>query len=239
MIVSGKKIKEYREKRSMTKAELSKNAGVPYDTLMSWEMERRIPRDVSLVAQVSRELGVSIEDLIDGSGTSNFSDSDNVKYQHKDDRELLGDLDDFLESWTIHRNEFILLFGADGMDAAQIAEEEQFDLVLLDLMLPGKSGYQICREIRDKLDIPILMVTARTESVDKVRGLGLGVNANLRQYQRMVEKFANKGPDASEEIQVQDLRIRAGWDRNIRKCCKFGWNRTYTDKKGPQYPGLA
>lgn len=145
---------------------------------------------------------------------------------------------------------------ADGMDAAQIAEEEQFDLVLLDLMLPGKSGYQICREIRDKLDIPILMVTARTESVDKVRGLGLGaddyiskpfdpaelvarVNANLHQYQRMVEKFANKGPDASEEIQVQDLRIRAGWDRNIRKCCKFGWNRTYTDKKGPQYPGLA
>ena len=65
------------------------------------------------------------------------------------------------------------------------------------------------------------------------------VNANLRQYQRMVEKFANKGPDASEEIQVQDLRIRAGWDRNIRKCCKFGWNRTYTDMKGPQYPGLA
>ena len=68
------------------------------------------------------------------------------------------------------------------------------------------------------------MVTARTESVDKVRGLGLGaddyiskpfdpaelvarVNANLRQYQRMVEKFSDKGPDASEEIQVQDLRI--------------------------------
>ena len=63
---------------------------------------------------------------------------------------------------------------SDGMDAAQIAEEEQFDLVLLDLMLPGKSGYQVCREIRDKVDIPILMVTARTESVDKVRGLGLG-----------------------------------------------------------------
>ena len=122
---------------------------------------------------------------------------------------------------------------SDGMDAAQIAElfalgrrflREQFDLVLLDLMLPGKSGYQVCREIRDKVDIPILMVTARTESVDKVRGLGLGaddyiskpfdpaelvarVNANLRQYQRMVEKFSDKGPDASEEIQVQDLRI--------------------------------
>ena len=144
----------------------------------------------------------------------------------------------------------------DGEEGLELCMTENYDLILLDLMLPGKSGYQICREIRDKLDIPILMVTARTESVDKVRGLGLGaddyiskpfdpaelvarVNANLRQYQRMVEKFANKGPDASEEIQVQDLRIRAGWDRNIRKCCKFGWNRTYTDKKGPQYPGLA
>ena len=47
------------------------------------------------------------------------------------------------------------------------------------------------------------------------------------------------GYQICEEIQVQDLRILAGWDRNIRKCCKFGWNRTYTDKKGPQYPGLA
>ena len=76
MIVSGKKIKEYREKRSMTKAELSKNAGVPYDTLMSWEMERRIPRDVSLVAQVSRELGVSIEDLIDDEAEKDFCDTE-------------------------------------------------------------------------------------------------------------------------------------------------------------------
>ena len=76
MIVSGKKIKAYREKRSMTKAELSKNAGVPYDTLMSWEMERRIPRDVSLVAQVSRELGVSIEDLIDDEAEKDFCDTE-------------------------------------------------------------------------------------------------------------------------------------------------------------------
>ena len=76
MIVSGKKINEYREKRSMTKAELSKNAGVPYDTLMSWEMERRIPRDVSLVAQVSRELGVSIEDLIDDEAEKDFCDTE-------------------------------------------------------------------------------------------------------------------------------------------------------------------
>ncbi len=91
---------------------------------------------------------------------------------------------------------------ADGTQAAEMLEQEHFDLVLLDLMLPGKSGYEICREIRDSIDIPILMVTARTESIDKIRGLGLGaddyiakpfdpaelvarVHANLRQYERL------------------------------------------------------
>ena len=113
---------------------------------------------------------------------------------------------------------------SDGKAVLSRLKQESFDLILLDLMLPGKNGYEICREIREEVDIPILMVTARTESVDKIRGLGLGaddyiakpfdpaelvarVNANLRQYQRMVEKFSDKGPDASEEIQVQDLRI--------------------------------
>lgn len=92
---------------------------------------------------------------------------------------------------------------SDGNKVNEIIEAESFDLILLDLMLPGKSGYTICREIRDKLDIPILMVTARTESVDKIRGLGMGaddyiskpfdpaelvarVTANLRQYDRML-----------------------------------------------------
>ena len=56
------------------------------------------------------------------------------------------------------------------------ALKEDFDLIVLDLMLPGCSGYDVCRVIRDKTDVPILMVTARTESVDKIRGLGLGAD---------------------------------------------------------------
>lgn len=99
-----------------------------------------------------------------------------------------------------------------------------FDLILLDLMLPGKNGYEICREIRDRVDIPILMVTARTESVDKIRGLGIGaddyiskpfdpaelvarVNANLRQYERMKQKIVPTSEESPEEIRVHDLRI--------------------------------
>ncbi len=110
----------------------------------------------------------------------------------------------------------------DGTLVNAAIQEEQFDLILLDLMLPGKSGYEICREIRDKTDIPILMVTARTESVDKIRGLGLGaddyiakpfdpaelvarVNANLRQYDRIHNTVKEK--EEVEEIQIKDVRI--------------------------------
>ena len=112
----------------------------------------------------------------------------------------------------------------DGTGISSLIQKEEYDLILLDLMLPGKSGYEICREIRDKVDVPILMVTARTESVDKVRGLGLGaddyiskpfdpaelvarVNANLRQYDRMLQRLPRGKTEEPEEIIIQDLRI--------------------------------
>ncbi len=113
---------------------------------------------------------------------------------------------------------------AEGTSVGMLLEKEQFDLILLDLMLPGKSGYEICREIRDQIDIPILMVTARTESVDKIRGFGLGaddyiakpfdpaelvarVHANLRQYERVQKKTPKEKNDEPEEIKIQELRI--------------------------------
>lgn len=113
---------------------------------------------------------------------------------------------------------------AEGSSVGALLEKEQFDLILLDLMLPGKSGYEICREIRDQIDIPILMVTARTESVDKIRGLGLGaddyiakpfdpaelvarVHANLRQYERVQKKIPKEKNGEPEEIKIHDLRI--------------------------------
>lgn len=113
---------------------------------------------------------------------------------------------------------------AEGTSVLELLGKEQFDLILLDLMLPGKSGYEICREIRDQIDIPILMVTARTEPVDKLRGLGLGaddyiakpfdpaelvarVHANLRQYERLQKKTPKEKNDEPEEIKIRDLRI--------------------------------
>ena len=108
----------------------------------------------------------------------------------------------------------------DGDDGFRWAREQAHDLILLDLMLPGRSGYEVCRRIRDQVDVPILMVTARTESVDKIRGLGLGaddyiakpfdpaelvarVKSHLSRYQRLT---GGRGEDDGA-IQVGDLRI--------------------------------
>lgn len=113
----------------------------------------------------------------------------------------------------------------DGKEVENILKEEAFDLILLDIMLPGKNGYDICKEIREKIDIPILIVTARNQSVDKLRGFGLGaddyiekpfdpaelvarVHANLRQYERLVNKKILNEEAVQDEICVQNLRIQ-------------------------------
>lgn len=96
--------------------------------------------------------------------------------------------------------------GTTGLDAAL---HQPFDLILLDVMLPGVDGFTICKAVRAEKDIPILMVTARGEDVDKIRGLGFGaddyiekpfspsvlvarVKAHLAQYARL--KPAAAGP---------------------------------------------
>ena len=111
---------------------------------------------------------------------------------------------------------------SDGESAVSAALSGGYDLVLLDLMLPGLNGYDICRQIRDRVDVPILMVTARTDSVDKIRGLGLGaddyiakpfdpaelvarVKAHLSRYARLT---GSGGRQAEQEvIVVGDLQI--------------------------------
>lgn len=94
---------------------------------------------------------------------------------------------------------FEVEIASDGVTGLNRGLSGEFDLILLDLMLPGIDGFSVCRKLRERLDIPILMVTARREDIDKIRGLGLGaddyiekpfspsvlvarVKANLAQY---------------------------------------------------------
>jgi DNA-binding response OmpR family regulator len=90
----------------------------------------------------------------------------------------------------------------NGEDGLNFALNREFDLILLDLMLPSKDGFQLCKEIRSNKEIPILMVTAKKDSVDKIKGFNLGaddyivkpfdpselvarVNAHLSRYDRL------------------------------------------------------
>ncbi len=109
-----------------------------------------------------------------------------------------------------------------GTTGVQEALNGGYDLILLDLMLPGIDGFQACSVLRKKLDIPILIVTARLEDADKIRGLGLGaddyiekpfvpsvlvarVKAHLAQYDRI----KGRGQAAGSQIQAGDIFIDA------------------------------
>lgn len=113
----------------------------------------------------------------------------------------------------------------DGISGLNTALKGGFDLILLDIMLPQMDGFSVCRRLREKLDIPILMVTAKKEDIDKIRGLGLGaddyivkpfspselvarVQANLSAYDRL------KNPKESRSvITVGAISINTGSHR--------------------------
>lgn len=142
-----------------------------------------------------------------------------------EDDEKIAQLEkDYLES-NGYETEIIY----DGDSVIPELKSEPYDLVLLDIMLPGTSGYDICRTIRDEIDIPILMVTARAEAVDVIRGLGLGaddyitkpfdpsqlvarVRSHLKRYERLTGK--RDGADGAggrkgktEQIVIGDVVI--------------------------------
>ncbi len=114
----------------------------------------------------------------------------------------------------------------NGVDGINDVKQNEYDLILLDLMLPGLDGFTVCKKLREITDIPILMVTARKEDIDKIRGLGIGaddyiekpfspnvlvarVKANLAQYSRL------KNTDGKKEciIDVGDYKINTSSHR--------------------------
>ena len=118
----------------------------------------------------------------------------------------------------------------DGQEAEEKLAKGSYDLIILDVMMPKKSGYDLCREYRQQIDVPIMMVTAKTESIDKIRGLGLGaddyvvkpfdpmelvarVKAHLASYERLTQKAAGVGENAAAdemEYDARDYQIQIG-----------------------------
>ena len=127
--------------------------------------------------------------------------------------------------------------GDTGLDRALT---EDFNIVVLDLMLPGVDGFEVCRKIRDKKDMPIIMVSAKKEDVDKIRGLGLGaddymtkpfspselvarVKAHLSRYERLV----STNQKVNDVIEIRGIKI----DKTARRVYVGGEERTFTTKE--------
>ena len=92
-----------------------------------------------------------------------------------EDDELIAELErDYLEA-----NGFETDMAFSGTEGERKAKTGSYDAILLDIMLPGKTGFDVCRELRRSLRLPILMVTAKKEDIDKIRGLGLGADDYL------------------------------------------------------------
>ena len=104
----------------------------------------------------------------------------------------------------------------DGADVEAEAEKNQYDLILLDLMLPNCSGHTICENLRKKTDIPILMVTALGESVDVIRGLGLGADDyitkpfNILELKARIRALLRRANAAPQQKQPETLLLTAG-----------------------------
>lgn len=92
-----------------------------------------------------------------------------------EDDELIAELErDYLEA-----NGYMTEIAQDGTIGEKLIKTKKYDAVLLDVMLPGKTGFDLCREIRKTLNIPVIMVTAKKDDIDKIRGLGLGADDYL------------------------------------------------------------
>ncbi len=116
---------------------------------------------------------------------------------------------------------------ANGTKGLTEALTGEYDLILLDVMLPGMDGFQICRKLRDKIDVPIMMVTAKRTDIDKIRGLGFGaddyiekpfspgvlvakVKSQLAQYDRLKGKQHEK-----KQITIGDISLESDTHRVI------------------------
>ena len=120
------------------------------------------------------------------------------------------------------------------------ALSEEFDLIALDLMLPGIDGFEVCRQIREKKDIPVIMVSAKKDDIDKIRGLGLGaddymtkpfspselvarVKAHMSRYNRLV----NTNQKVNDVIEIRGIRI----DKTARRVYIDGEEKNFTTKE--------
>ena len=106
----------------------------------------------------------------------------------EDDRNLLDTL-----KYKLGREGYSTVAAADGAEALEVARRERPDLIILDIMLPKLSGFEVCRILRQEMTVPIMMLTARSEDVDKIVGLEIGADDYMTKPFSMRELMARLG----------------------------------------------
>ena len=144
-----------------------------------------------------------------------------------------------LEKDYLELSGFEVTMKNDGTEGLAEALENDYNLIILDIMLPGTDGFEILKRVREVKDTPILMVTAKKEDIDKIRGLGLGaddyitkpfspselvarVKAHLSRYERLTGSESR-----GNEIEIRGLKI----DKTARRVWVDGVEKQFTTKE--------
>ena len=128
----------------------------------------------------------------------------------------------------------------DGKKGLERILQEEFDLLILDLMLPGVDGFEICRKVREEKNIPIIMVSAKKDDIDKIRGLGLGADdymtkpfspselvARVKAHMARYERLVGSNVPTNEIIEIRGLKI----DKTARRVWVNGEEKNFTTKE--------
>ena len=119
-------------------------------------------------------------------------------------------------AYLLEKEGFDTIWAADGTTALEQFTQDGVDLVLLDLMLPGMSGTDVCRKLRAESDVPIIMVTARDSEIDKVVGLELGADDyvtkpySTRELVARIRAVLRRGPEVEEVEDIEERIIEGG-----------------------------
>ena len=153
-----------------------------------------------------------------------------------EDEEAIAEIEkDYLEL-----SGFDVTIRSDGESGLATALADDYDIMILDVMLPGVDGYEICKQVRESKNTPIIMVSAKKEDIDKIRGLGVGaddymtkpfspselvarVKAHLSRYERLI----NSSQPENDIIEIRGIKI----DKTARRVFVNGEEKIFTTKE--------
>jgi len=145
-----------------------------------------------------------------------------------------------LEKDYLELSGFEVVIENAGDSGLERALNEKFDLVVLDLMLPGMDGFEVCKKIREEKDIPILMVSAKKDDIDKIRGLGLGADdymtkpfspselvARVKAHMARYDRLVSSNQKTNDMVEIRGIKI----DKTARRVYIDGEEKAFTTKE--------